>query len=76
MVVKFMVVFDTSLQNIKVQKNRFSKTPKTPTLKFGNYGFLIKNESKIELIHITFLKKCLKKLNFKKKKNNKSLLRY
>lgn len=70
-----MVVFDTSLTNIKIQKNRSYKFSKKTILLVGEYGFVASNESRMELIHITFLKKCLKFLNVKKKTNNKNNLK-
>lgn len=68
-----MVVFDTSLNNIKVQKNRSYKISKKPKLLVGEYGFVASNESKMELIHLTFLKKCLRIFNLKKKSNKNNL---
>jgi ribosomal protein L16/L10AE len=67
-----LVVFDTSLINIKVQKNRGFKISKKVSLVFGEFGFVASNEARMELIHFTFLKKCLKKLNLKKKKEKKN----
>jgi hypothetical protein len=67
-----LVVFDTSLTNIKVQKNRGYKFSKTTKLLLGEYAFAASNESRMELIHMTFLKKCLKIFNVKKKTNNKN----
>lgn len=68
-----LVVFDTSLNNIKVQKNRGYQISKKPKLLVGDYGFVASNESKMELIHLTFLKKCLKIFNIKKKSNKNNL---
>jgi ribosomal protein L16/L10AE len=65
-----MVVFDTSLREIKIHKNRGSKAIKKVSFKFGEYALITSNESKLELIQFALLKRLLKKL-IKKKKNKK-----
>jgi large subunit ribosomal protein L16 len=56
----------------KLQKNRFFKKPKKNLLKFGNSGFLVIKEGRLELIQLSILKKLIKKL-IKKKKNEKNM---
>lgn len=58
-----------NISQIKLQKNRFKKNSKINFLKFGQAGLNIKKGSRLELIHITFLKKIFK-IFLKKKKNN------
>ena len=70
-----MAVFDTSLTNIKFHKQRTFSFSKKPKLIAGEYGIIASNESKMELIHLTFLKKCLKVFNIKKKSNNKNSIK-
>lgn len=64
-----LVVYDTSLRELKIQKHRSFKKTKKVELKFGEYAFVAANESRMELIHFTFFKRYLKKLIKKKKKN-------
>lgn len=67
-----MVVFDKSLVDIKIHKNRKFKGNKNVLLKFGEFAFVNMKESKIELIQLSFIKKFFKKLiNNKKKKSQK-----
>lgn len=70
-----MAFFDTSLTNIKFHKRRTFSVSKKPRLIVGEYGIAVSNESKMELIHLTFLKKCLKVFNVKKKSNNKNSIK-
>jgi hypothetical protein len=64
-----LVVFDKSLVNIKVQKNRsFKKNTKDIKIKFGEFAFITLNEIKIEPIHFRFLRRSLKRLLKRKRK--------
>jgi len=63
-----LVVFDSSLHEIRVQKNRGFKFSKTLKIRFGEYALVSTNESKMELIQLTFVKRLLKKLIKKRKK--------
>jgi len=63
-----LVVFDSSLHEIRVQKNRGFKLSKTVKIRFGEYALVSTNESKMELIQLTFIKRLLKKLLKKRKK--------
>lgn len=63
-----MVVFDTSLREIKIHKRRNHKFSKNIKINFGEYALVSANESKMELIQFTFLKRTLKKLIKRKKK--------
>jgi ribosomal protein L16/L10AE len=57
-----------------MQKNRFFKKPNKIKLSFGEFGFFTSKEGRIELIHLSILKKNMK--NFvKKKKNNIDVIR-
>ena len=57
-----------------MQKNRFFKKPNKIKLNFGEFGFFTSREGRIELIHLSILKKNMK--NFvKKKKNNIDVIR-
>lgn len=58
-----MVVSD----NKKIQKNRFFKNPKKNKLNFGDFGIACKNEGRLELIHISNIKKKVKTFIRKKK---------
>ena len=51
-----------NLNEMKLQKNRFSKNSKFKKLNYGNVGFLVKKEGRLELIHLFILKKLIKKL--------------
>lgn len=51
----------------KIQKNRFKKNPKKSSNKFGDYGLSCKNEGRLELIHISILKKKIKTFIRKRK---------
>jgi hypothetical protein len=73
-----MVVFDNSLREVKLQKNRGYKLTKTFKVRFGEYAFVASNESKMELIHLTILKKFIKKIikqNKKRKDKDKKVLK-
>jgi ribosomal protein L16/L10AE len=63
-----MVVFDTSLREIKIQKRRGLKLSKSIKLNYGEYAIISANESKMELIQFTLLKRMIKKLVKKRKK--------
>jgi hypothetical protein len=63
-----MVVFDTSLREIKVQKRRGFKFSKNVKVNYGEYAIIAANESKIELIQFTIFKRMVKKLVKKRKK--------
>lgn len=63
-----MVVFDSSLHEVRVQKNRGFKFAKIVKIKFGEYALVSSNESKMELIQLTLIKRLLKKLIKKRKK--------
>jgi ribosomal protein L16/L10AE len=67
-----LVVFDTSLQNISVQKNRSFKNSKIIKLNYGEFGIIAINERKMEIIQFCILKKVLKKLKSKKMKDYKN----
>ena len=54
----------------KMQKNRFFKNPKKIKLNYGDSGLIVTREGRIELIHLTIMKKFIK--NFVKKKKNES----
>lgn len=57
-----------------MQKNRFFKKPNKIKLNFGEFAFFTSREGRIELIHLSILKKNMK--NFvKKKKNNIDVIR-
>jgi len=45
-----------------MQKNRFCRLPKPLRLNFGNAGYITDREGRIELIHLAFFKKKIKKL--------------
>ena len=59
---------------LKMQKNRFFRNPKTPKIVFGDSALISKNEGRIELIHLTLLKKIIKTF-IKKKKSNVDIIR-
>ncbi len=63
-----MVVFDSSLHEVRIFKNRGYKIPKTINLKFGEFAFVSGNESKMELIQFSYIKRFLKKLLKKRRK--------
>lgn len=67
-----MVIVDNKER--KIQKNRFKKNPKQIKLNFGEFGLVTKNEGRIELIQLTFLKKIIKTF-IKKKKSNVDIIR-
>lgn len=50
------------LNEMKLQKNRFGKNPKFKNLNYGDVGFLVSREGRLELIHLFMLKKLVKKL--------------
>lgn len=60
-----MVVLKNSIH--KMQKNRFFKKPKKIEIKFGDAALTVLNEGRIELIHLSVLKKIIKKFITKKK---------
>jgi hypothetical protein len=66
-----VVVFDTSLREIKIHKRRGFKFSKEIRVNYGEYALVSANESKIELIQFTILKRMVKKL-VKKRKRLKS----
>ena len=66
--VLLLVVFDRSLHEIRVQKNRGFKFAKVVKIRFGEYALVSTNESKMELIQLTLIKRLLKKLLKKRKK--------
>ena len=59
---------------IKIQKNRFFNKPKKPQNKFGDVGLVCKNEGRLELIHLSLIKKKIKSF-IKKKKSNLDVIR-
>lgn len=63
-----MVVFDTSLREIKIHKRRGHKLSKNVKINYGEYAIVSTNESKIELIQFTIFKRMIKKLVKKRKK--------
>lgn len=63
-----MVVFDTSLREIKIQKRRGFKFSKNIKINYGEYAIVSTNESKMELIQFTSLKRMIKKLIKRRKK--------
>jgi hypothetical protein len=70
-IVLLVVVFDTSLREIKIQKKRGFKLSKGVKLNYGEYAIVSANESKMELIQFTILKRMIKKLVKKKKEDKK-----
>ena len=60
--------------NKKMQKNRFFRGPKKSLLKFGDFGLAFKNEGRLELIHISILKKKVK-FFIRKKKSEIDIIR-
>lgn len=58
----------------KIQKNRFFSNPKKRFNKFGDFGLACKNEGRLELIHISMLKKKIKTF-IKKKKSEIDIIR-
>lgn len=48
-----------------MQKNRYFSKPKPLRLNYGNAGFITDHEGRLELIHLFFLKKRLKKFILK-----------
>lgn len=71
-----MVVFSKSLVDVKIQKNRKFLGISGKSIKFGDYAFLVKKESKMELVQLSYIKKMFKKLIEKKKKKSKNLKKY
>jgi hypothetical protein len=69
-----MVVFTKSLNETKIQKHRINFISKNTTFQFGEYAFAPAIESKMELVHLTNLKKIIKKVVKRKriKKNRKN----
>jgi hypothetical protein len=67
-----MVVFDTSLREIKIHKNRGIKSIKKINFSFGEYALITSNESKLELVQFATLKRYLKKIIKKKKNKSKN----
>ena len=67
-----MVVKNNNLN--KIQKNRFKTSSKKTFNKFGDFGLACKNEGRIELIHLTQIKKKIKPL-IKKKKSEIDVIR-
>jgi hypothetical protein len=67
-----MVINNNILKNM--QKNRFYSNPKKRFNKFGDFGIAAKNEGRLELIHISMLKKKIKPL-IKKKKSEIDIIR-
>lgn len=63
-----LVVFDSSLHEVRVQKNRGYRFSKSVKIQFGEYAMIAANESKMELIQLTLIKRLLKKLLKKRKK--------
>jgi hypothetical protein len=55
------------LDEKKMQKNRFFRKPKNIRLIYGESGLVVIKEGRIELIHLTLLKRLLKSLIVKKK---------
>jgi len=60
-----MVVLKSDIH--KMQKNRFFKKPKKIEIKFGDAALTTINEGRIELIHLSVIKKIIKKFITKKK---------
>lgn len=58
----------------KIQKNRFKQNPKKIKLNFGEFGLVSKNEGRLELIQLSFLKRFIKTF-IKKKKSNVDVIR-
>ena len=52
----------------KIQKNRFFRRPKKLKLTYGTAAFITDFEGRIELVHLIFLKKRLKKFLIKRDK--------
>lgn len=71
-----MVVFSKSLVDVKLHKNRRFLGTSNKKIKFGDYAFLVKKESKMELVQLSFIKKMFKKLIEKKKKKSKNIKKY
>jgi hypothetical protein len=63
-----LVVFDTSLREIKIHKRRGFKFSKPVKINYGEYAIVAASESKIELIQLTSFKRMMKKLIKKKRK--------
>lgn len=62
-----MVKKNKDILNKKIQKNRFFKNPKESFNKFGDFGLACRNEGRLELIHISMIKKKIKPFIRKKK---------
>ena len=61
-----MVLNKNTLTNI--QKNRFKQNTKyLKENRFGDFGMVTKNEGRIELIHISIMRKKIKSFIMKKK---------
>lgn len=60
--------------NNNIQKNRFKRSIKKPYIKFGDFAICCKNEGRIELNHITKIKKHIKHF-IKKKKSEVDVIR-
>ena len=61
-------------KNLKMQKNRFFKNPKTPSIIFGDCSLITKNEGRIEFVQLSMIKKLIK-LFIRKKKSNIDIIR-